>query len=1155
MRFLFLLISFFALEGVAFASYAGTLTGFFGRKWPATLHSDVQRDALLGIQRIRTANMDWQHPKQFILGPSSAVPYWEAAKSLPPERRETVVSLISGSQVLVDAVRLVDKMQVPGSTVVLVVTAHKFANMWFDRTMIETHYLNGAAGKYMLESPTFDAMWAEYRKTHEVKNSVWTQPHWRMFRPFMAFAYFVSDFVDEKIKRPVSRLKTLFPVTGQSAVAPAFSLFPSAQAAPAPAATPAVTPTETTGSDYEGLTDFKLKEFRVWRDFSKTQFDESIDQSFKMLELLISMTKEKRLKLVIAEAPMSEVEEAELLPFLKDYRRRFNEISQKHPGVTFIQHDSAVVSNNQKYFLDYVHINKTGQDFYHDYLLLPFDPKNQCHRYVDLHYRHEQGAETPKINWGGRDILNFGAAEVIRNDLVVEPAAAIDAAPAPTSMPQELRLGNLKFSTHAFVDTLTTERTAAALTPLADPQLSVFDSKGAEYVTVNYVTPPDRGATLAFQWSAPDAAPDAPPMFEQFGRVATPFIWSLDASDVDRIADMHCINVPEPFLHPGFTWTQSEFLPLPKDVAQIQFLSSPGIANAEIRRAFPQRHYTADRASASSGNTASFELPARERSLTGAKIAATGLEMSLDGVTAVHVLSTDLALTTATSNFRRRLGSFAPHTLGVRLLDGSTRTLNVGGAELIDLAFNAEAHTLQLSLFTYHAHERLSFGYDLKPSKVRIDGGTVHMFRHYRNQAITDFVPPTKLQLAVSTKAELAFPVWQPNGRVATVTFVEHADFQETEHDPLVMYGNAERRVTAGQGVIGNKIPYTKTVFMKGDPLAFPTAVGPLKLNFKQPTVASDEKFAADLASYVATGFVEIGAHQSGTTPFANQHGAAREALTLLKSKYNGRIWTDHGGIPSNLSFNGWDKRQSQFYILDALEETGMDYAWPGTDISPMTDPDAVGDDDPDDYSLNMVRNNEANPILFDLPMLAPAGMKRPHVRFFSTLGPTQTVPLSEKKLSLLVKGRGISLLHIYPGNVALDYKLVDDKKIVRVRPEWNDGLKRLAKMRDEGLLYVGKTSDWLDYVGAMRRTGIVRTTDDRLMLLNSGPQIKGASIGVVEIPAATESGNAPCGVRYYAVDAATGSTEVKDSSLVRTLPCGRHARASSDRTEPSGIH
>ncbi len=1110
MRFLALLIAFFTLEGFTFVKYNDYLVLKFGKKWPSEWQSGVQRDALAGVQRIVAANKE-RSPKHFVVGPSSSTPFYEATKSLPTDDRAKVVSLYSGSQVLPDAVRLIETMEVPDSTVTLVITPHKFANMWYDRTMIENHYLQGVAGKYMVPSPTLNALWDEYKKDRDIRGMVWTQPHWRLFQPFMPFAYYLTDLVDENVKRPISRLK---PSSGK----------------------PAGNTPEVMASEYEGkISDKKLKEFRVWRDFSKTQFSESVEQSFKMLGVIADTAARRGVTLTVAEAPFPELEERELLPYLQEYRRKFDEFAAKHINVRVQQFDIDEQDNDQKYFSDYVHLNKEGEAFYKDFLLQPFA---RCRNQFDVaHLAGRELGNPPKISWSSKSVVRLHDSQIVRDDLLSQIKTKKYTYSSVDAAVDRANIGGLQLELRSFADILSAESVPEDLEYDPDKKTYNLQSEGAQFVNLRFVSKSSNLFGLLMKWQPSELVPGTVFRRQVFQHYATPFGWAFQPDDLAKIAKKVCVTSTA--LSPGHMWTLSENIPLPANVPNVTFSSPAPALAVQFTRIRTARKYAAESLThANDGPTLQWLIAKTDSNASGSKIANAGLETAIDGVVAVHHLTTTHTIVSERHDHAWQLGSFAPHTIAVELADGRFRVLNISGAELIGLNFNAASQKLKLDLFSYHADERQAYGYDLTPSKVVIDNDVIHFFRNYRNQAITDIVPEREIRISVSEQHELSFPVWQPDGRLATFTFLEHADYQETATDPLIMYGNKERTIVEGQGVLGNQIPYTKTVFLKGEPLSFTTRDRQKNtIGITQPTVSSDNQFARDLLSYHKTGFVEIAAHQAGTTPFANQQSAPGEALGLLQEKFAGRIWTDHGGIASNISFNGWDFRQPQYYLIDDLDKYGIDYAWSGSDLSPGCWAEGAINRETT-CEFNMLRDNSANPIVFDMPMLAPRMAALHSIKYFQTLiTPITDIQLRSSTLASLLNERGATILHFYPGLSALNYTTIDGKKVASLNPEWNEGLQRLAKLRDEGLIHVAKVSDWLDYIQAMRATEIVRSADGTLSLKNNGKEIKGASIATIKLPRPGESG--VCEVRYFAVDAPTGTTPVTENNLVRTLPCG----------------
>ena len=146
MRFLIFTGLFVILFAYAFVANQYKIMTLFGKYWPHYIQSTLQKDTLKAIQNIYEVNQ-LKKPSTFVLGSSNIEPFYKASRELSEEVRDNIYSLNSGSQVIPDYIRLVENINVEGSTVILGISPHKFANMWYDRAMIETHYLYGMAGK------------------------------------------------------------------------------------------------------------------------------------------------------------------------------------------------------------------------------------------------------------------------------------------------------------------------------------------------------------------------------------------------------------------------------------------------------------------------------------------------------------------------------------------------------------------------------------------------------------------------------------------------------------------------------------------------------------------------------------------------------------------------------------------------------------------------------------------------------------------------------------------------------------------------------------------------------------------------------------------------------------------------------------------------
>lgn len=352
MRFLVLVFAFVMTEAVLLVEFKDRAIDYFGRNWPASIQSSVHRDALSSVQVISAAN-ESQRPHYFVMGPSNARAFYRAITRDLGEGQSDVLQVVSGSQVLPDALRLIDHIDVPGSTVVFVFSAYKLATMAFAHTMIETHYLSGIGGKYMMSSPAFDMAWKDFKTDRDVTTNTWTSEHWRLFQPFMPYAYYFNDAVDENIKRPIARM------------ANTLRMQKTLIAATAP-------PPNEIDPIYNPLPIRLLQEFRSRRDYAKPLFKESVDESFKILDRLVTLAKAKGIRFIAVEAPFPKLLERELLPDLPDYDAGLRVLATAHPDLRIIRLDRTKWDNGQALFSDYVHLSNDGETYYHDYLVSPF---------------------------------------------------------------------------------------------------------------------------------------------------------------------------------------------------------------------------------------------------------------------------------------------------------------------------------------------------------------------------------------------------------------------------------------------------------------------------------------------------------------------------------------------------------------------------------------------------------------------------------------------------------------------------------------------------------------------------------------------------------------------------------------------------------------
>ena len=1102
MRFIFLTTIFFILLVLSIVGWQNEIMTLFGKNWPPSVQSPLQRDTLRAIQNIYKVN-DSKKPATFILGASFAAPFWDASRGLPDDERDNIYPLISGSEVLPDWIRLVENINVKGSTIILNIAPYKFANMWYDRAMIETHYIYGMAGKFLLPSKNFDNLWNKYKKNVNVDESIWNHKHWRMFQPTMPYVYYMNDLIDENTKLIINKIKIFLKNEKQNKVindAQEYFQFDSIKIAENKKNSASIVIKNTNflraKDDYlKHISDFKLEQFRVWRDFSKTQFDESVTQSFKMLDDVIELAREKSLNIIVAESPVADIQDKELMPFLKDYENKLTALINKNiekKDFQVLRFNRSKFDNRQEFFDDYVHINEAGYRYYEDYFQSVFK----------LNRKRIPEKKNIPLSWNKKNMVSLYSDTWLRRDILnsLEKKGTLFFKEGITS---DINISNnLKITYEPFIDIFKSKpkeiKKIVFDETFTPGDLIQIDNNLKKYKSYEYINAEIKTKTLDFTrldlyWSKYKKTNSEIDWFSNNPIFPTPFSWAFSKEDKIFIEKNLDTNFNE--IEPGIMWTEVMNIPIAKAADKFSLRYHKNIKSIKVLKQKVDRLFYKSNSLKRKDSMVEFELPAVNYDETGGKIAHSGIQFDLHDIDYLFYIDSKHKIHQVNSNFKQRFGSFLPHTFGIKLSNGEYKTISFYDSKLIDLNFNKKKKILTFEVYDYHAHENFSFGYDLTPSKVTLDNGKLDSYRHYRNHGITDFLEDRKLSVSISNSSELIFPLWQREGRKATLVFVEHADYQETSTDPYIMYGNKEHKLIKGEGILGNNIPFTKTVFLTGDPLTFPVNIGKGKLlNFTQPTYLGDNFFAQDLKKYHETGLIEIALHQSGTTPYGNLQKSPSEAFEILKSEFQGRVWTDHGSMPSNISFNGWDPRQEQYYVLDDLANFSIDYLWAGPDK--IAQEVLVGKKKL--FDINMIRDNSSNSLLYELPMLKISADSAWMPTFFRTI--EAYIP-TKGDIKLLIENRGISLLHIYMATPALKalnyYDKGSEYKGVEINPMLNQWLLEIAKLRDDGVLNIETISDYLDYVKFVRKLKIYQL-DNEDIAIESDAMMKDVSFAKV---------------------------------------------------------
>lgn len=488
-----------------------------------------------------------------------------------------------------------------------------------------------------------------------------------------------------------------------------------------------------------------------------------------------------------------------------------------------------------------------------------------------------------------------------------------------------------------------------------------------------------------------------------------------------------------------------------------------------------------------------------------------GMDLSLRAVRAVYVLGHDHGVRDISGGATYLLGSFLPHSLILQGIDGRFHTLNFTGCDAVEARL-AGRFFLQVRAYTYHSGERA-----YRVIGVAGDSGV----RTQKNLGLAAVLPPAGITVGWAEKnPAFLFPCWQPLGRLATLFFSEHADLQSAATERVVMYGNPEKLLTPGQGLLGNGIPLTKTVFALGG-----------GTNKDGTPVVSLEKpeFLELMRQYKKEGHrIEFGLHTASYVD--DKISRTRKGLETIK-EFGSRIWIDHGH-----SYNldclmrlGWDRSKPDYYLVPDLRKYGYKCAWSFRDFNVK--------------GLNVIRGDVPSNLVFYLPALDDDLDDDWRLMLFSTkrlvFSPGS---FSKKKIEELIRSRGVSPIHCYFSFNRRGHIELANGKPVRLAPWFNADLQNLAQARDAGDLHLTPVGDWIDYVLKVRNVSILPQKGESFQVNNGNSGVvKDMTFGLRSL-----SGQSPGkiyldqkrvlnvrradGVTYFWCDVAPGRHEVKFS-------------------------
>jgi hypothetical protein len=471
----------------------------------------------------------------------------------------------------------------------------------------------------------------------------------------------------------------------------------------------------------------------------------------------------------------------------------------------------------------------------------------------------------------------------------------------------------------------------------------------------------------------------------------------------------------------------------------------------------------------------------RETAPNGAPVIASGVEFTIQDVTAPMLLTRVHKWRPLVPNRRSVLGSLHPKALSYLSNAGRLHALTLGRSDLVGVVWNEPERALVVTVHDYDLNERSVFG----TGQVAAPTGAPNVgVRDNPNLGLRRIDRPQPLTIKLRAQADVLVPCWQPEGRLATVILTEHSDYQEPLTEEIVSFGAVGALPPYRRGLAAANLPVTKSIFCVGDDFPFSLEMRPgLRVPFKQASYLGNQRFRDIIDRYVHEKIpFEFGLHTLGT----RNHKAIELADALTRCKHlNMTFWIDHGSNESMIMRSGWDPSNSDFYVLRTLLENGIDIVWADGDRYPYVD---LQND------LSLVRDDWPSPTLFSPDGLRVPGSNK-NITVFNTLTPL--VPFDElrgAKLQRAINHNAVIITHTYFGYSMIGFEnSFDGRRVMTLKPEAQAMFDDLQRSRDVGDLHVSTIGAWRGLVEAVSELDI-SPHKDGFVLVNSGQPIKAAT-------------------------------------------------------------
>ena len=460
---------------------------------------------------------------------------------------------------------------------------------------------------------------------------------------------------------------------------------------------------------------------------------------------------------------------------------------------------------------------------------------------------------------------------------------------------------------------------------------------------------------------------------------------------------------------------------------------------------------------------------------------------------------------------------------GVRFGNGSKSSLIYGTPHISSLQLKSKSRELAINLEYYLDHPTIHIPYEMNGTRNWLDysladyteGSERNDFFSIYFGDVPEVIP--RLMLV-------------PQGYLAGYVFTEHADGGNIRTHRAAYFGseNITDPENATGGFVGHRIPVTKSVFYAD------TTGGPSGSSIRDDK--DYPQFLNFLDKLYATGDYDICLHSP--EDYSSDRETLTEAIKFMKERYETETWIDHGLFPGKLnreSFicEGLDPN-SDLYAADLWEEYDTRFFWnPAVEtlrkrVSPKEELKNLNVlklfaelwrrlwylHDYQGYNLFSAFFKLLNGYfpMVELNSLQPSrGNSYPTPLYWQNITrtgqfytwPTEFVYgevspsmaenqlINEKRqLEMLKSNRGIFINHgYYVRNGVNDFVLSEKNGEYVISPYFDQVLNLMAKMRDEGDLYITTIKDLLNYWILTENISFEYKSDGTIYILNNNEE------------------------------------------------------------------